>query len=278
MEKRNCSNCKLIINILSNEIRLPMISKNICKFCGQEKKLIKAHIIPRNFYLNYKNEKYLGVDSISGKFTIQQSGAYDKNILCEDCDGKILGEFDKEGYRILFSEVYKHILYSDKNTKIYYLTSENYNYEYLRKFFISILWRASISNVRELDDVHLGKYENIALKILKGEEKYKDLFKTYIFKYPNNEDFNRFVFIAKSKIGNHNAYVINMAGYSINIIINGNNHPYDNIYQMRDMLIDDKYFCIVESNELYERHYYNASLKMQEMWQKGFKPPFASKL
>ena len=253
------------------------ISKGKCKFCGQEKKLIKAHIIPRNFYLDYKNEKYLGVDSISGKFTIQQNGAYDKNILCEDCDGKILGEFDKEGYRVLFDEVYKHILYSDKNTKIYYLTSENYNYEYLRKFFISILWRASISNVKEFNDVHLGKYENLALKILKGEEKYKDLFKTYIFKYPNNMDFSRFVFIAKSKIGNHNAYVINMAGYSINIIINGKNHPYDNIYQMRDMLIDDKYFCIVESNKLYERHYYNAGLKMQEMWQKGFKPPFEKK-
>lgn len=31
----------------------------ICKFCGQEKKLIKAHIIPRHSYLNYKNETML---------------------------------------------------------------------------------------------------------------------------------------------------------------------------------------------------------------------------
>lgn len=30
----------------------------ICKFCGQEKKLIKAHIIPIHFYLNYENETF----------------------------------------------------------------------------------------------------------------------------------------------------------------------------------------------------------------------------
>ena len=33
------------------------MSKNsnpICKFCGQEKKLINAHIIPKNFYLERK--------------------------------------------------------------------------------------------------------------------------------------------------------------------------------------------------------------------------------
>ena len=71
-----------------------MTLKNTCKFCGQEKKLIKAHIIPKNFYLDYKKEQYMSVDSLSGKFKIQQNGAYDKNILCSDCDGKILGKFD----------------------------------------------------------------------------------------------------------------------------------------------------------------------------------------
>lgn len=31
----------------------------ICKFCGQEKKLIKAHIIPKKFYLG----RYLCINS-----------------------------------------------------------------------------------------------------------------------------------------------------------------------------------------------------------------------
>ena len=40
--------------------------KNTCKFCGQEKKLIKAHIIPKNFYLDYKKEQYMSIDSLFG--------------------------------------------------------------------------------------------------------------------------------------------------------------------------------------------------------------------
>lgn len=111
-----------------------MTSKNICKFCGQEKKLIKAHIIPRNFYLDYKNEQYMEVDELSGKFTIKQNGSYDKNILCAECDGKILGKFDQEGYRILLDEIYKHCLYHDDKIKIYNLTSEYYDYNKFRRF------------------------------------------------------------------------------------------------------------------------------------------------
>ena len=67
-----------------------MKNNTTCKFCGQEKKLIKAHIIPRKFYLDYKSEKYVGVNSQTGEFVLQQCGSYDKNILCEDCDSKIL--------------------------------------------------------------------------------------------------------------------------------------------------------------------------------------------
>ena len=52
-----------------------MTSKNTCKFCREEKKLIKAHVIPKNFYLDYKKEQYISVDSLSGKFKIQQNGA-----------------------------------------------------------------------------------------------------------------------------------------------------------------------------------------------------------
>lgn len=75
--------------------------KNTCKFCGQEKKLIKAHI------------------SLSGKFKVK--------------------------------------MFNDN--AIYYLTSKDYNYEYLRKFFISILWRASISSLPDFRDIQLGQYE-----------------------------------------------------------------------------------------------------------------------
>ena len=256
-----------------------MTLKNTFKFCGQEKKLIKAHIIPKNFYLDYKKEQYMSVDSLSGKFKIQQNGAYDKNILCSDCDGKILGKFDKEGYRILFEEINKHSVKMFIDNAIYYLTSKDYNYEYLRKFFISILWRASISSLPDFRDIHLGQYEQKAFEILQNKEVYDNLFKIFIFKYPNGKDFNKFIFISKAKFYNRRAYVINMAGYFITVILNGRNLIFNSkLNPINDMILNNKGFYVVESIELYSQHYRLANKKMHEMWLKGYKPPFAPKL
>ena len=88
-----------------------------CKFCGQEKKLIKAHIIPKKFYLNIKNDRfsYINVETMECKHT--QMGAYDQNILCTECDNHILGEYDKEGYRVLFGDFNKYKYYQLNNKK-----------------------------------------------------------------------------------------------------------------------------------------------------------------
>lgn len=120
----------------------------ICKFCGQEKKLIKAHVIPKKFYLGLNEDKYLCINSKIGKYTIQQQGGYDSNILCADCDNHILGKFDKEGYRVLFDDFSKYkYMQAHPQYKIYQLDNTKFDYAKLRKFFISILWRASISKL-----------------------------------------------------------------------------------------------------------------------------------
>ncbi len=89
-------------------------SKNsVCKFCGQKKKLIGAHIIPKHFYLNYKNEDYQLLDPFNCKCNAQQSGAKDKTILCSDCDNKIIGKFDDEGYKVLLQKIPQNLVYQD---------------------------------------------------------------------------------------------------------------------------------------------------------------------
>lgn len=40
----------------------------ICKFCVEEKKLIDAHIIPKNFYLERKKDRYLCINSKTCKY------------------------------------------------------------------------------------------------------------------------------------------------------------------------------------------------------------------
>lgn len=191
-----------------------------CKFCGQEKDLIGVHIIPRNFYLIYKKEHYQSIDPFEGKSKTQQAGAIDKNILCHECDVDIIGEFNKERYRVLLEEVSKHLVHRDVYQKIYYLRSADFDYDKLRKFFISILWRASISQLKEFQNINLGPYENKALEILKGVKEHKTLFKILIFKDSPNDYTNYMLTIIQKKIVSYFIYNIVMTGYSILIFHN----------------------------------------------------------
>ncbi len=121
-----------------------MGNKGKCKFCGEEKNLIKAHIIPRNFYVGRRTEKYRSVDTQTGKWTHCQSGIYDKSILCSNCDGKILKLFDDEAYRVLLNSEYVHPIQENLSSKLFEFRANQFNYKLLRKFFISVLWRASV--------------------------------------------------------------------------------------------------------------------------------------
>ena len=59
--------------------------KCICKYCGKEKELCKAHIIPKSFYDLEKNKLYWGISS-DGKIDMKtcQNGLKDDGILCKD--------------------------------------------------------------------------------------------------------------------------------------------------------------------------------------------------
>ena len=66
---------------------------------------------------------------------------------------------DKEGYRILLGDFSKYKYEYLHPQKIYQLDNCYYDYHKLRKFFISILWRASVSKLEEWSNINLGGYE-----------------------------------------------------------------------------------------------------------------------
>ena len=246
----------------------------ICKFCGQEEKLIKAHIIPKKFYLGLSKDKYLCINSKVGKYSIQQQGGYDSNILCADCDNHILGEFDKEGYRILFGDFskYKHVQVYPQY-KIYQLDNTEFDYAKLRKFFISILWRASISKLEEWSNINLGGYEKKALEILKGRREHDKLFKILIYKNRYKEDINQEVLIAKGKTKKYKKYVIQMAGYRIEIIVDSSRLTKQYKQQYEPYFLNPAYVHIIETPEVSRRIKQEYNSKMSELYEKGFVPP-----
>ena len=251
-----------------------MNKNTICKFCGKEKKLIKAHIIPRNFYLARKNDKYLCINSKTGEYTYQQQGGYDSNILCGDCDNNILGEFDKEGYRVLFGDFnkYQYVQIHPKY-KIYQLDNSNFDYAKLRKFFISILWRASISQLEEWSNINLGGYERKAFDILKGEREYPELFKILIYKNSYTENINQEVLIAKGKTSKYKKYIIQMAGYRIEVIVNSTRITYQYKLQYETYFLNPTYAYIIETPEVSNRLKQEYNIRMRKLYAKGFVPP-----
>ncbi len=246
----------------------------VCKFCNQEKKLIKAHIIPKNFYLARKDARYLLINSKTGKYAYKQNGGYDSNILCKDCDNHILGEFDKEGYRVLFGDFNKYkYIQTYPQGKIYQLNSYNFNYVNLRNFFISILWRASVSQLEEWSNINLGGYERKAFDILKGKREYPELFKILIYKNSYTEDINEEVLIAKGKTSKYKKYIIQMAGYRIEVMVDSTRITNKYKLQYETYFLNPMYACIIETPEVSYKINMEYNLNMFRLYEKGFVPP-----
>lgn len=121
-----------------------------CKLCLQEKDLIgKSHIIPDFMYrdggIYHQNHTIKKIDlglSLKGKTSIkgmQQSGEYDGNILCIDCERKIIGNLESYAKEFLFKGPTNYQL--EKNNVLFL----DIDYKKMKLFFLSIFWRASIS-------------------------------------------------------------------------------------------------------------------------------------
>jgi hypothetical protein len=135
-----------------------------CKWCGQPKPLIKAHIVPRNFFeliLGNSPEKYTVLVRTNTKRsrTFLQAGIYDTSILCADCDGRF-SELDEYGWKIL-GKPFKGQIITDPVTGIELaIEVSRVDTDKLRRFILSVLWRSSASSLDVYSNVSLGpKFE-----------------------------------------------------------------------------------------------------------------------
>jgi hypothetical protein len=155
----------------------------ICKLCGEEKKLIKSHIIPESFYRDAYTENegiMVRKDDHSKRLPI---GVYDKEIVCEDCEKKFQ-KWDEYGYKF-FNEILpslgKVIQVSGKNIGLLF---DDIKYKELKLFLMAILWRAGVSGDGFFDQISLGKFENsLKDKILKSDPGSQQEFAVLFFKF-----------------------------------------------------------------------------------------------
>ena len=136
-----------------------------CKWCGQTKPLIKAHIVPRNFFeliSGDRPEKYtvLVRTNTEKPRTFLQAGIHDTSILCADCDGRF-SKLDGYGWKILGKPLKGQVI-TDPTTGVELAVEvSEVDTDKLRRFVLAVLWRSSVSNLDVYSNVSLGpKFEN----------------------------------------------------------------------------------------------------------------------
>lgn len=143
---------------------------DICRLCLKEKKLIESHIIPKFMFAGMKDEKKAfyevtyNLETAESKTRKVQKEDYDSNILCEDCDNRILGS-NLENYAkttMYGSNIDPKIAPQCTNFKNPIDGSEqsickNIDYAKFKLFLLSLLWRASITSRPKFKEVNLGE-------------------------------------------------------------------------------------------------------------------------
>ena len=142
-----------------------------CKLCGQRKKLIKAHIIPKQFYRRIMhgtpNLLKFEVDNVVNR-SITQSGVHQNDLLCSDCDNQI-GRYDDYAYEVLTRQIDEKKLHSFGRGLYVYEIGE-IRVEIFRLFLVSLVWRAGIARDQMFQLIKLGSYEERLKQILLGKK------------------------------------------------------------------------------------------------------------
>jgi hypothetical protein len=131
-----------------------------CRMCGENRKLIDAHIIPRSFYEPLKENGQIPriITDKAGVYPKRsQTGAYDKEIVCGSCE-QIFSPWDGYGYTFLFQDLDDANYIWDRQRALAYNFGKC-DVEKLKLFFLSVLWRASVSKQDIFRDVQLGPFE-----------------------------------------------------------------------------------------------------------------------
>jgi hypothetical protein len=141
-----------------------------CKFCNEETKLIKAHIVPAGFFKKMRDGTPLQLISKSpGIFPRRLPiGVYDKTILCSMCDG-LLGRYDQYAQEaFLGNSIVPEPLRNHEGIQA--LCYKGIDYALLKLFFLATLWRAAVSSSDFFSRVHLGPFEASIREMLRAGE------------------------------------------------------------------------------------------------------------
>jgi len=208
-----------------------------------------SHIIPDFAYKGIYDEKhqiYYGNFLNPERGKLISSAPYDKNILCRECDGDIIGRLESYASHALYGNnpSYRRIKISKIKSSVGpdSLHIENIDYKMFKLFILSILWRASVSNHPIFKNIDLGEFEGeIGDMILKGDPKDFSKFKTCLILADRHENLNTEMVSEPRKISRGSPFYIffiNRLFYLINLSDDNNLELFDSAGLKEDNTIN----------------------------------------
>jgi len=119
---------------------------------------------------------------------LKQTGAYEKHILCSDCDNGIIGKLERYASLVLFGGVDLGCKMEKNEAGIHFSHFFDIDYPQFKLFLLSVLWRVGISSLpifRLIDLKHHG--DILRQMILKNDPGKCEEYPCVIFTYLNNQ-------------------------------------------------------------------------------------------
>lgn len=208
----------------------------ICNLCLKKKPLLsKSHIFPNFLIKDIVNEKHqvmmMNVEDLKSKKV--QSNYWESNILCENCDNKIISKLERYFEINLYSNVIDLLKDEIPPLEGFKPLRVQANFNRIKLFFLSILWRCSIINRRNFPKIELGPHQETFRKIIFenqiiSQRKYPFIIFTFINKN-SYADMEKYATIhtspkhAKDENGHRYRYLF--PGFSVEIYISDHNLP-----------------------------------------------------
>lgn len=189
-----------------------------CKYCGKEKELIKSHIIPKCMYRLKETGALVGIND--SNYTIDTNPIHQNGLkaplMCKECDN-IIGKLDNYAFKI-FNQILESFKTAKKQSILTdYPIDSKIDYWTFKKFFISVVWRMSVSSNR----FTLGPYEDIALKMIKDEvPDNPDLFLPLIYHMDTQSQMDKISICYSSRTQGKKIYGFHIPYFSFMVIPN----------------------------------------------------------
>lgn len=141
----------------------------ICKMCGAHSKLCESHIIPRSYYKRLKKGGGQLLIIKNDQDTLPKLSNSDpkENLLCFECEQFLSVEYERSGVRLFKptrSERHRVVPMGQ------YVKFKRFLYRETYLYFLSILWRASVSSLPQYAGIFLGGFEPLVRECIREKK------------------------------------------------------------------------------------------------------------